>query len=160
MGAGLVYTSDSLSNCQKGGHMESTPPIDELSRQREALLAQLVSVRDMRPGSLVARYRTCGKPSCHCAGKGERGHGPSWSLTHAVAGKTRTKIIPATAVQRTKEQIAEYRRFRRLARELVEVSEKVCNAQLQAPQAASDEAAKKGGSKRPSKPRLKPRSNH
>ena len=136
----------------------STPSIGELSRQRDALRAQLVSVGDMRPGSLVARYRKCGKPSCRCAGQGERGHGPSWSLTHAVEGKTRTKIIPAAAVPQTQEQIAEYRRFRRLIRALVEVSEKVCNDQLEAPQAASTEAAKKGASQAPSLPRSKPRS--
>ncbi|WP_432264767.1 DUF6788 family protein [Candidatus Methylomirabilis limnetica] len=46
----------------------STPPIDALSRQRDALRAQLVSVGNMRPGSLVARYRKCGKPACRCAG--------------------------------------------------------------------------------------------
>lgn len=136
----------------------STPPIDALSRQRDALRAQLVSVGDMRPGSLVARYRKCGKLSCRCAGQGERGHGPSWSLTHAVEGKTRTKIIPAAAVPRTQEQIAEYRRFRRLIRALVEVSEKVCNDQLQSPQAAEPSAAKKGASNAPSLPRSKPRS--
>ena len=72
----------------------STPPIDALSRQRDALRAQLVSVGDMRPGSLVARYRKCGKPSCRCAGQGERGHGPSWSLTHAVEGKTHDQDPP------------------------------------------------------------------
>lgn len=136
----------------------STPTIDELSRQRDVLRAQLVSVGDMRPGSLVARYRKCGKPSCHCAGQGERGHGPSWSLTHALEGKTRTKIIPAAAVPRTQEQIAEYRRFRRLIRELVDVSEKLCEDRLEAPQAASIEAAKKGASKAPSSPRPAPRS--
>jgi hypothetical protein len=32
-------------------------------------------------------------------------------LTYAVEGKTRTKVIPAAAVMRTEEQIAEYRRF-------------------------------------------------
>jgi len=136
----------------------STPSIGELSRQRDALRAQLVSVGDMRPGSLVARYRKCGKPSCRCAGQGERGHGPSWSLTHAVEGKTRTKIIPAAAVSQTLEQITAYRRFRRLIRELVDVSEKLCHDQLKAPQAAEPSAAKKGASKAPSRPRSKPRS--
>jgi len=106
----------------------------------------------MRSGSLVERYRKCGKPSCHCAATGSEGHGPSWSLTRGVGGKTLTKIIPAgAAVERTRRQIAEYRRFRVLARELVEVSEKLCNAQLAAGEAATEErAAKKGGSKKPS----------
>ena len=136
----------------------STPTSAALSRQREALRTQLASVGDMRPGSLVARYRACGTPSCHCAGKGERGHGPSWSLTHAVAGKTRTKIIPAGAVQRTKAQISEYRRFRHLVRELVEVSEELCNAQLEDLQAAIQAGPPKGASPAPSSPRLTPRS--
>jgi hypothetical protein len=55
----------------------STPPIDELSRQRDALRAQLASIEDMWPGSLVARYHKRGKPSCRCAGHGDRGHGPA-----------------------------------------------------------------------------------
>jgi hypothetical protein len=62
----------------------------------------------MRPGSLVKRYRACGKPTCHCAQKGDRGHGPSWSLTRPVAGKTVTKVIPPNAVEATQAQFAEY----------------------------------------------------
>ncbi|MGB4782864.1 MAG: hypothetical protein WBH61_12650 [Candidatus Methylomirabilis sp.] len=62
--------------------------------------------------------------------------------------------IPAAAVPQTEEQIAEYRRFRRLIRALVEVSKKVCNDQLQSPQAVEASAAKKGA-KVPSLPRSK-----
>jgi hypothetical protein len=72
-----------------------------------------------------------------------------------VEGKTHTKIIPAAAVPQTLEQITEYRRFRRLIRELVDVSEQLCDDQLEAPQAASTEAAKKGASNAPSSPRSK-----
>jgi hypothetical protein len=60
----------------------------------------------MRPGSLVERYRRCGKPSCRCAKPGEPGHGPSLSLTHLISGKTETKIISQDAVEETREQIA------------------------------------------------------
>ncbi len=132
----------------------------EFTRRREALKRDLVDIGDMRPGSLVERYRRCGKASCHCAAADSAGHGPSWSLTREIEGKTVTRIIPAgAAVERTRAQIAEYRKFRTLARELVEVSEKVCEAQLATGKAATEEeAAKKGGSKRPSRPRSTPRS--
>src|SRR5438552_11062904 len=114
----------------------------------------------MRPGSLVERYRRCGKPACHCASRNATGHGPSWSLTRGVAGKTVTKIIPPTAVEQTRRQIDEYHRFRLLIREFVEVSEAVCDARLQGSGAASGlEAAQKGGSKRPSKRKSSPRLN-
>lgn len=128
-------------------------PLDKLRERRDALRAELTEVGDMRPGSLVERYRQCGKPNCHCAGAGDPGHGPSFSLTHAVKGKTVTKVIPRRALETTRQQIAEYRRFRALGQELVAANERLCDAQLRSsPEAASQEAAKKGASKRRSKP--------
>jgi hypothetical protein len=79
----------------------------------------------------VPRFRKCGKPSCHCTQKGDPGHGPSYSLTHAVAGKTVTHVIPAgPAVERTRRQLEEYHRFRKLVQQLVTVSEQICDLQL------------------------------
>lgn len=139
--------------------MPSTPGrTQQLRARRDQLKAQLAEVGDLRPGSLVERYRRCGKPNCHCAGKGADGHGPSWSLTREVAGTTVTTVIPAAAVEQTRRQITEYKRFRTLARDLVETSEQLCDAQLRAPEATSQEAAKKGGSKRPSRLKSSPRS--
>jgi len=138
---------------------DSTDRIEELRKRRDELRAELNRVSDLRPGSLVERYRRCGKPGCHCAREGSAGHGPHWSLTREVAGKTKTRVIPLSAVERTREQIAEYRRFRRLARELVETSERLCEALLDEPEAVSEkEAAKKGGSKRSSTQRSSPKS--
>jgi Family of unknown function (DUF6788) len=138
--------------------MPSTPKPRHLQQRRDQIKTELADIGDLRPGSLVGRYRKCGKPNCHCAGQASAGHGPSWSLTRGVHGKTVTKIIPASAVPQTKEQIAECRRFRRLTRELVEVSEHLCDAKLTASEAALQEGAKKGGSKKPSTRRSQPRS--
>jgi hypothetical protein len=132
--------------------------VEQLRKQRDEFMARLAEVGDLRPGSLVERYRRCGKAGCHCAGKGAEGHGPSWSLTREVGGKTITRVIPARAVAQTREQIAEHRRFRALVREVVETSELLCDAKLEAGVAASDEAAEKGGSKKPSTRRSRPRS--
>jgi len=130
----------------------STSTIEELSKRQAELRAALAQIGDLRPGSLVERYRACGKPTCHCAVAGSRGHGPTWSLTHAVKGKTVTKVIPADAVDRTREQIGEYKRFRSLVREFVEVSERLCDLRLAGEKAARKEEAKKGASP-PSSPR-------
>lgn len=130
---------------------------EHLEKRRAELLAELASVGDFRPGSLVGRYRRCGKPTCHCATDTAGGHGPSWSLTRQVAGKTVTRIIPAGAVEQTQQQLDEYRRFRHLTRELVEVSERLCEARLSAPGPAA-EAAEKGGSSKASTPPSAPRS--
>ena len=122
--------------------------LEQLEKRQAELRAALSQGNDMRPGSLVERYRACGKPTCHCAREGDRGHGPSWSLTHAIAGKTVTKVIPAAAVATTRAQIAEYKRFRAIARELVETSERLCDARLALGKAASNEGVKKGASRR------------
>lgn len=103
---------------------------------------------DLRPGSLVDRFRKCGKPTCHCAKPESPGHGPSYSLTREVAGKTVTKIIPPPAVPQTQQQLDEYKRFRELTRDFVEVSEKVCDAQLQASADRDPGEVKKNGTRR------------
>jgi hypothetical protein len=117
---------------------------EELRARRDEIRDQLASLGDLRPGSLVGRYRRCGKPNCHCAREERGGHGPSWSLTRGVGGRTVTRIIPPAAVPRTREQIAEYHRLRRLTAELVEVSDGLCDALLADPDGITGEASKKG----------------
>ena len=117
-----------------------------LEQRREELKAEIAAVGDLRPGSLVERYRRCGKPGCRCAQKGAQGHGPSWSLTRQVAGKTVTRVIPAAAVPSTQDQIAEHRRLRGLVRELVETIARLCDVRLETAKASSPEVAKRGAS--------------
>lgn len=125
--------------------------LDALLLRREQLKTRLAAVGDMRPGSLVTRFRKCGKPSCRCAKKGAQGHGPSYSLTHAVKGKTVTHVIPAgPPVERTREQIDEYHRFRQLVQQLMVISEQICDLQLRAPQ-APEQDNKKNRARRPSR---------
>lgn len=127
-------------------------PLDlaSLRLKREQLTAAIAQIGDMRPGSLVARFRKCGKASCHCAKKGAKGHGPSYSLTHPVAGKTITHVIPAgPAVEVTQRQLDEYHRFRELVQQLIRVSEQICELQLRQPTASSGDDFKKNRARRP-----------
>ena len=118
--------------------------LEALREKRDQLAAGLAQIDDLRPGFLTTRFRRCGKPNCHCARKDSPGHGPSYSLTHRVAGKTVTQVIPQGAwLERTKAQLAEYRRFRHLIRELVAVSEQICSAQLREAQEAPEAKTKK-----------------
>lgn len=125
--------------------------VEALTKRRDELRAQLGRIQDMRPGSLCPRFRKCGKPTCHCAKGDSPGHGPIWTLTWKAKGKTMARIIPeGPAAERTKEQIAEFRRFQEISQELVEVSGRLCDAKLAAClEAEADAEAKKGASKRP-----------
>ncbi len=121
-----------------------------LRLKRDQLTTAIAQIGDMRPGSLVARFRKCGKASCHCAKKGAKGHGPSYSLTHPVAGKTITHVIPAgPAVEVTQRQLDEYHRFRDLVQQLIKVSEQICELQLRQPAGSGGDDIKKNRARRP-----------
>lgn len=116
----------------------ATNPFEPLESQCHHLKSQIAAIGEMRPGSLVQRYRKCGKPTCHCARRGAQGHGPDWILTRQVHGKTVTKAVPeGSAVEQTRAQIEEYKRFRELVRELIQVNERICDLRLRPPEAAA-----------------------
>lgn len=62
---------------------------------RERLLGQLPDLRQVLRGSLVTRYRRCGRRNCHCANEGDPGHGPAYYLMVTVAaGRTVQVYVP------------------------------------------------------------------
>ncbi len=105
--------------------------INQLKAKRDALLTQFNTLRDFRPGNLLHVSRKCGSPACHCATPGDPGH-QSWQLTRKVTNKTVTRSIPAPMLKQTQQQIQEFKRFKQLVGELTEVSESLCDSQVQA----------------------------
>lgn len=104
-----------------------TESLPLLESRRAELLRALANLKDMRPGSVVGAVFRCGKPSCHCARAEDPGHGPNLRLTYKWHGKTVTEALPTpAAVRKAEREIAEFREYQRLGRELVEVSEKIC----------------------------------
>ena len=136
--------------------MATSGNADRSPEPRAALCEALVSIGEFRPGSLQARYRTCGKPGCHCAQDGDPGHGPKWVLTRTVDGKRRNFSIPDEAIEATRAQVAEFQRFRCLTHELIEVSERLCQARL-TDGGDLRQAGKRGRSKPSSRRRSRPR---
>jgi hypothetical protein len=103
---------------------ESLPALET---RRAELLRSIANLRDMRPGSIVAAVWRCGKPTCHCAQPDDPGHGPNLRLTYKCRGKTVTESLPSpAAVRKAEQEIAEFRQYQQLTRELVGVSEQVC----------------------------------
>jgi hypothetical protein len=98
-----------------------------LEARRAELLHSIGKLHDMRPGSIVGAVWRCGKPTCHCAQPDDPGHGPNLRLTYKWRGKTVTEALPTpAAVHKAEQEIAEFRSYQQLSRELVEVSERVC----------------------------------
>lgn len=127
------------------------PVRSALEARKDHLLGEIAALADMRPGSLVERFLKCGKAGCRCAQPGAQGHGPFCSLTRKVEGKTVTWLVPSGEPQDVvRRQVDEYKRFRALEKELIEVCEELSDARLEAIGTAPANLAKKGASKKPS----------
>ena len=98
-----------------------------LEAGRSKLLQEFLGLGDLRPGSLTAVIRRCGKPTCHCARPNDPGHDPQFRLTRRVAGKTTTESFPnPAALRKAQQEVAEFRRFQELSEKLVAVNERIC----------------------------------
>jgi len=66
-----------------------------LRKKRNQLIEQLKKTKSiMLRGSLIARYRKCGKLNCHCV-KGKE-HGPSYYLSVSMPGTRPIMIYVST----------------------------------------------------------------
>ena len=118
-------------------------PSSLLQARRDRILQLIAALGDMRPGSLSSRSRPCGKPGCQCRSPGGKLHGPYWSLTFKLHGKTHSRSLRPDQVETARQQIAAYRRYQSLSAELVEISEQLCQARLAQPSDTAAAAAKK-----------------
>lgn len=130
--------------------------LKDLRSQKARLVDQLGSLGEFRPGSLVSSYRSCGKPHCHCARQGDPGHGPSWSVTRKVGGKTVTRVVSTQALDTVRAQIDQYHRFQQIVDQLVETNVKICDALLRSNDEQDSEGAEKRGCAARSRPKSRP----
>src|SRR5271155_5361076 len=101
--------------------------LNTLEADRSKLLEEFLRLGDLRPGSITAVVRRCGKPTCHCAKPNDPGHDPQIRLTRKVEGKTVAESFPsASAWRKAQSEIDEYRRLQNLTAELITINEKIC----------------------------------
>lgn len=101
--------------------------LPKLEEERSGILRQFGTLGDLRPGSIYASARRCGKPTCHCAKPGDPGHDPQIRLTRKVEGKTVAESFPSlAALRKAQSEIDEYHRLQQLNAELIVVNEKIC----------------------------------
>jgi len=98
-----------------------------LEADRSKLLQQFLGLGDLRPGSITATIRRCGKPTCHCANPNDPGHDPQLRLTRRVSGKTVTETFPTPAAcRKAQQEVSEFHRFQVLSQQLIALNEKIC----------------------------------
>ena len=99
-----------------------------LQSDRSKLQEEFLRLGDLRPGSITATVRKCGKPSCHCAKPNDPGHAPQFRLTRKVGGKTVTESFPnPAALRKAQQEVSEFHRLQKLNDELISINEKICD---------------------------------
>lgn len=99
----------------------------QLEQERAALLQQIATLGDFRPGSITGTGGRCGNPGCHCHRANDPGHAPHPRLTYKVGGKTVTESFSTPAAQRKVErEIDAFRQWQQLSRSFVEINERIC----------------------------------
>lgn len=83
----------------------------ELRERRQQLLAELPPMARVLRGSLVERYKRCGRPGCHCANG--PGHGPKRYLSVSVTGqRPQMDYVPNAAFGEVSECLANFHQVR------------------------------------------------
>lgn len=81
-----------------------------LLARRELLASGLPAFAEIVRGSLVTRYRRCGKPTCHCVTT--EGHGPAHYLVVTLKpGKTEQILLSAQMLPVARRFLDNYRRW-------------------------------------------------
>src|SRR5437879_13598528 len=93
----------------------------------------------MRRGSVSERTMKCGKASCPCQEDPKARHGPYYSLTRPMAGKTQSRYLSPEQAELARKQIEQGHKFREQVEQYREACERWADAQLERPQAASRE---------------------
>ena len=92
-----------------------------LRRRRQSLLQQLPPLTEILRGSLIERYKPCGKPGCKCA-KGP-GHGPKYYLSVSYPGfRPCMDYVPQELYGQAAEFLANYQRTREILEEICEIN--------------------------------------
>lgn len=85
--------------------------LHEIQKRIDRIKTQLAAIEDMRPGSLTRQYKDPESQS-----------GPYYQLSYTRDMKSRTEYIARDSVREVRRQIANYRRFKALSTEWVNLS--------------------------------------
>lgn len=89
--------------------------IQAVEQKIQHLKSQLAALGPLRPGSLSRQYHICRKPGCRCQDPDQpRRHGPYYHLDYVHHGKKTTRFIRAEQLPEVRQQLANFKKLRRL----------------------------------------------
>jgi hypothetical protein len=92
-----------------------------LRRKKKRLAGRLPPAESVLPGSLIERYKRCGKPGCKCA-QGA-GHGPKYYLSISQSGASpQMDYVPCEYQQQVLQYVENYRKAREILKEICAIN--------------------------------------
>ena len=102
--------------------------LSELEKEKSKLLKKIQSIGDMRNGTLSIRYQRCGKSPCVCDDPIYPGHGPIYSFSTVVNGRTKIRNYKlGTELDKLQKEIENYQTFRKVSNGVVAISSQICD---------------------------------
>lgn len=105
--------------------MTATPT--RIERRRRQLIAQIAAIGYALPGSLTVRHTRCSSPGCRCRSQQPALHGPYYSWTRKIDGKTVTRLLSAEQAARYTPWFENARKLRALIAQLEALSLKAAD---------------------------------
>ncbi len=105
--------------------------VRSLEREIEKTKKELLSLGDLRPGSLSQQYNVCGNPNCRCKADPPQKHGPYYQLSFTRKGRSKTKFVKKHHVATVKKQLKNYSRLRKLLDNWIELSTQLSELRLE-----------------------------
>ena len=97
--------------------------IQKMEKRIEEIKAKLVRIGAMRPGSLNKQLTVCGRSNCRCGEpKKPKKHGPYYQLSYVHQGKSTSQYIQKEWVGVVRSQLANYKTFKALTAEWVDLA--------------------------------------
>ena len=95
----------------------------KLQARIKKIQQRLAAMGEMRPGSLSKQYNVCGNPNCRCKDpENPKKHGPYYQLSYTHKGKSTTEFVKKDMVSEVKQQIRNFREFKKLTEEWIDLS--------------------------------------
>ena len=107
--------------------------IRKLEKRVAEIKGKLARIGEMRPGSINEQLTVCGNSSCRCADpRRPRKHGPYYQLSYVHQGKSTTQFIQNELVGTVRAQLANYKNFKALTTEWVDIALTLAKEKLRA----------------------------
>lgn len=125
-----------------------------MKRKLDQMMADLMNLKPMLPGSITEQYNVCGKANCSCKDKvNPKKHGPQSRLSYSLPGKNSNIVIKKADVAIAKSMTDNFKNTRQLIAEISEEAirlyreEGATNTQMQMQKAISHAKAIMAGRK-------------